>query len=96
MRINVSDKQRDKRRRNCYEAIAKRNRVVDGEPLKQYYPCYNEGKHTARKNAKLKRGERRRINVALSNARKGGDTVIIADRSVASTRLFKTGYNYVV
>ena len=87
MRINVKGKKRDALRRERYSAISNRELVVAGEPLKQYYPCYNQGKHASRKADERKHGERRRVNVALNNARYDRDAVILDDRTTAITRL---------
>lgn len=94
VRINVKGKQRDELRRERYEAIAKRNLVVAGEPLKQFYPCYGQGKHTSLKADERKHGERRRVNVALSSARYVHDHVILDDRTTTITRLHKTSNHY--
>lgn len=94
MRLNVKGEKRDQLRRERYAAIAKRNLVVAGEPLKQFYPCYNQGKYTSLKADERKHGERRRINVALSTARYVHDHVILDDRTTAITRLHKSSNHY--
>lgn len=95
MRINVKGEKRDQLRRERYHAITKRERVVAGVPIKQFYPCYNEGKYVSRKCDELKHGERRRISIACNNARYEHDAIILDDPSTAITRLFKTS-NYFV
>jgi hypothetical protein len=94
MQLNVKGEKRDQLRRARYNAITKRQLVVAGEPLKQFYPCYNQGKYTSLKATERKHGERRRINVALSNARYQHDHVILDDRATAITRLHKTSNYY--
>lgn len=88
MRINIKGAERDRLRRERYKAIADEHvHAVAVEPLKQDYDYFGQGKHASRKADERKHGERRRVNVALNNARYDRDAVILDDRTTAITRL---------
>ncbi|HEX7484289.1 MAG TPA: hypothetical protein VF281_03990 [Candidatus Saccharimonadales bacterium] len=95
MRINVKGVKRDQLRRERYKAIADEHvRVVAGEPLKQLYWYFGQGKHASLKANEYKHGERRRVNVALSKARYEHTTVIHDNPATAITRLQNTSNQY--
>jgi hypothetical protein len=92
VQLNVKGKQRDNDRRRIYSAIANREDRIDGVLVKQNHPHYAGAKNVAIKASELKKGARRRVNVALSNARYEDDPVILDDPTIRPTRLFATAY----
>ena len=64
-----------------------------GIPIKRQTPVYGPGKHTRQLVRAHKKGDRRRVNMELHNARYDEDSVIFDDPNVAPSRLVGVALN---